>query len=95
MQFTEEQRDRIADTLRLAEAIGGEAITVPAGDRGIADDVVGFAQANNVTQIIIGPGYEGTQDWHEKWRGVGETQMRQIYTTLTGRDEIWDRLDEI
>jgi two-component system, OmpR family, sensor histidine kinase KdpD len=54
LQFTEEQRDRIADTLRLAEALGGEAITVPAGDRGIADDVVGFAQANNVTQIIIG-----------------------------------------
>jgi two-component system sensor histidine kinase KdpD len=54
LQFTEEQRDRIADTLRLAEAIGGEAITVPAGDRSIADDVIGFAQANNVTQIIIG-----------------------------------------
>jgi two-component system, OmpR family, sensor histidine kinase KdpD len=54
LQFTEEQRDRIADTMRLAEALGGEAITVPAGDRSIADDVVGFAQANNVTQIIIG-----------------------------------------
>ncbi len=54
LQFTEEQRDRIADTLRLAEALGGEAITVPAGDRSIADDVVSFAQANNVTQIIIG-----------------------------------------
>jgi two-component system, OmpR family, sensor histidine kinase KdpD len=54
LQFIEEQRDRIADTLRLAEALGGEAITVPAGDRSIADDVVGFAQSNNVTQIIIG-----------------------------------------
>jgi 3-oxoadipate enol-lactonase len=50
---------------------------------------------DTVTQIIIGPGYEGTPDWHEKWRGVGETQMRQIYATLTGRDEIWDRLGEI
>ena len=54
LQLTEEERDRIADTLRLAEALGGEAITVPGGDRSIADDVVGFAQANNVTQIIIG-----------------------------------------
>ena len=26
----------------------------PAGDRRIADDVIGYAQANNVTQIIIG-----------------------------------------
>jgi two-component system, OmpR family, sensor histidine kinase KdpD len=54
MQLSEEQRDRIADTLRLAEALGGEAITLPAGNRPIADDVVSYAQANNVTQIIIG-----------------------------------------
>jgi two-component system, OmpR family, sensor histidine kinase KdpD len=40
--------------LRLAQAFGGEAITVPAGDGGVADDVIGFAQANNVTQIVIG-----------------------------------------
>jgi len=54
LQWTEEERDRVADTLRLAEAFGGEAITVPGGDRGVADDVIGFAQANNVTQIVIG-----------------------------------------
>jgi two-component system, OmpR family, sensor histidine kinase KdpD len=54
LQWTEEERDRVADTLRLAEALGGEAITVPGGGRGIADDVIAFAQANNVTQIIIG-----------------------------------------
>ena len=54
LQLTEEQRDRIADTLRLAEALGGEAITIPSGGRRIADDVINFAHANNVTQIIIG-----------------------------------------
>src|SRR6266853_1891673 len=54
LQYSEEERDRVADTLRLAEALGGEAITVPGGDRGIADDVIGFAHANNVTQIIVG-----------------------------------------
>src|SRR5215510_11390217 len=54
LQWSEEERDRLADTLRLAEALGGEAITVPGGDRGIADDVISFAQANNITQIIIG-----------------------------------------
>src|SRR5262249_21028469 len=53
LQFTEEERDRLADTLRLAEALGGEAITVPSGGR-IADDVINFAHAHNVTQIIIG-----------------------------------------
>ena len=42
LQLTEEERDRIADTLRLAEALGGEAVTLPAGDRSIADDVIGL-----------------------------------------------------
>src|SRR5580658_7972403 len=54
LQLTEEERDRIADTLRLAEALGGEAITLPGGDRHIADDVISYSQANNVTQIVIG-----------------------------------------
>jgi len=54
LQLTEEERDRVADTLRLAEALGGEAITLAAGSRHIADDVIGYAQAGNVTQIIIG-----------------------------------------
>jgi two-component system, OmpR family, sensor histidine kinase KdpD len=54
LQLTEEERDRIADTLRLAEALGGEAVSIPAGDRRIADDVIGYAHAHNVTQIIVG-----------------------------------------
>jgi two-component system sensor histidine kinase KdpD len=54
LQLTEEERDRIADTLRLAQALGGEPVTVPGGDHRVADDVVAFAQANNITQVIIG-----------------------------------------
>src|SRR6185503_16970948 len=54
LQLNEEDRDRIADTLRLAEAFGGEAITIPGGDRRVSDDVISYARANNVTQIIIG-----------------------------------------
>ena len=60
LQLTDEQRDRLADTLRLAEALGGEALTIPAVERRIADDVIRFAQANNVTQIIIG---KSTRSW--------------------------------
>jgi two-component system, OmpR family, sensor histidine kinase KdpD len=54
LQLTEEERDRTADTLRLAEALGGEAVTIPSADQRIADDVIGYAQTNNVTQIVIG-----------------------------------------
>ncbi|MBC7578412.1 MAG: sensor histidine kinase KdpD, partial [Tardiphaga sp.] len=54
LQLTEAQRDRLADTLRLAEALGGEATTIPGEGRRIADDLLGFAHGHNVTQIVIG-----------------------------------------
>jgi two-component system sensor histidine kinase KdpD len=54
LQFSEEERDRIADTLRLAQALGGEALTIPSGENRIAEDVIAFAGGHNVTQIIIG-----------------------------------------
>src|SRR6201996_9281558 len=60
LQLTDEQRDRLADTLRLAEALGAEALTIPGVGRRIADDLIGFAHANNVTQIIIG---KSTRPW--------------------------------
>ena len=60
LQLTDEQRDRLADTMRLAEALGAEALTIPGVGRRIADDVIHFAHANNVTQIIIG---KSTRSW--------------------------------
>jgi two-component system sensor histidine kinase KdpD len=55
LQLNEEERDRVADTLRLADRLGGEAVTMPGGPRRtIADDVVSYARENNVTQIVIG-----------------------------------------
>src|SRR4051794_34227504 len=54
LQLTEAQRDRLNDTLRLAESLGGEALTLPGVNRHIADDLIHFAQGNNITQIIIG-----------------------------------------
>ena len=54
MQLSEEDRDRIAQTLRLAERLDGESITIPAAARRIADDVISFAHKNNVTHIVIG-----------------------------------------
>jgi two-component system sensor histidine kinase KdpD len=54
LQLSDEERDRIADTLRLAESLAGEAVTIPSADRRIADDVISYAHSYNVTQIIIG-----------------------------------------
>ncbi|MBR0752292.1 sensor histidine kinase KdpD [Bradyrhizobium jicamae] len=67
LQLTDEQRDRLADTMRLAESLGGEAVTVPGVGRRIADDVINFAHANNVTQIIIGKSTRSR--WFEMTRG--------------------------
>src|SRR6185295_5753767 len=67
LQLSEIERDRLADTLRLAESLGGEALTIPAAGRRIADDVIAFAHANNVTQIVIGKSTRSR--WFEIMRG--------------------------
>ena len=51
-RLTDAERDRIADFLRLAERLGASTITIPG--RNIAEEVVAYATANNITQIVIG-----------------------------------------
>ncbi len=65
MRLSEAERDRIADTLRLVERLGGEAVTVPGSD--VADTVVGYARANNVTHIVIAK--SGRPRWSELLHG--------------------------
>ena len=67
LQLSDQERDRLADTLRLAESLGGEALPIPAVGRRIADDVLTFAQGNNVTQIVIGKSTRSR--WFEMTRG--------------------------
>lgn len=67
LQLSDQERDRLADTLRLAESLGGEALTIPAVGRRIADDVINFAQGNNVTLIVIGKSTRSR--WFEMTRG--------------------------
>jgi two-component system sensor histidine kinase KdpD len=51
-QLSEAEKDRVSRTLRLAERLGATAVTLPG--RSIAEDVLEYARANNITQIIIG-----------------------------------------
>jgi two-component system sensor histidine kinase KdpD len=84
-QLTEAQRDRLANALRLAEALGAEAMTIPGEGRRIADDILSFAHANNVTQIVIG---KATRSWafellrgsvvHDLVRGSGNIGVHVI-----------------
>lgn len=50
-QLSDTERDRIAESLRLAERLGGEAVTVPAAST--ADGVIDYAHANNFTHIVV------------------------------------------
>jgi len=53
-RLAEPERDRIADTLRLAQSLGGDVVTIPGGDRRIADDIIHYAKSSNATHIVIG-----------------------------------------
>ena len=63
--LSEAKRDAIAETLRMAERLGGEAITIP-GER-IAEDVLNYAKANNFTHIVIGKSLRSR--WFEMLHG--------------------------
>jgi two-component system sensor histidine kinase KdpD len=59
-QLSDEERDRVAAALRLAATLGADTLTIPAVQRRIADDILGFARSNNVTQIVVG---KSTRPW--------------------------------
>lgn len=61
-------KDRIADTLRLAEALGGEATTIPGED--VAAEILAFARSRNVTRIVIGQPAAAARGgrWRGAWR---------------------------
>ncbi len=64
-QLSESERDRVAECLRLAQRLGGEAITIPAGD--VADGIVGYAQTNNFTHLVVARTHRSR--WSEMLRG--------------------------
>ena len=57
-------KDRIAETLRLAEALGGEAVTIPGEN--VATELLGYARSRNVTQIVIGRAREARAWWRHR-----------------------------
>src|SRR5437870_44751 len=82
-RLADAERDRIADFLRLAERLGASTITIPG--RNIAEEVVAYATANNITQIVIGK--SSRSRWfemvhgsvvHELVRKTGEISVHVI-----------------
>jgi two-component system sensor histidine kinase KdpD len=59
----ESERERVAAVLRLAEQLGGEAVTIPGAD--VADALVRYARERNVTELVLGK--PGRASWWRDW----------------------------
>jgi two-component system sensor histidine kinase KdpD len=59
--LSEQDRDQVAETMRLAERLGAQAVTIPGS--AVAEDVVAYAREHNFTHIVIG--HTHRQRW---WR---------------------------
>ncbi len=51
-RLSREQRDAILRTLKLAEELGAETVTL--GGSQLADEIVGYARTRNVSRIVLG-----------------------------------------
>jgi two-component system sensor histidine kinase KdpD len=64
-ELSETERDRVAAALRVAERLGGQAVSVPASS--VADGVIDYAHANNFTHIVTSTAQRNW--WSELLRG--------------------------
>jgi two-component system sensor histidine kinase KdpD len=64
-RLSEAERDRIAECQRLAQRLGGEAVTVPAAD--VTQGLIDYARDNNCTHVVIAKSRRSR--WSELWRG--------------------------
>jgi two-component system sensor histidine kinase KdpD len=64
-RLSEADRDRLASTLRLADQLGGDAITLPGRDA--AEEIARYARENNVTHIVTGKPQKA--GWRELFEG--------------------------
>ncbi|HXJ01813.1 MAG TPA: DUF4118 domain-containing protein, partial [Micropepsaceae bacterium] len=64
-QLSESDRDYLAECQRLAEKLGGVAVTIPAADP--VDGIVNYAETNNFTHLVITRTHRPR--WSELFRG--------------------------
>src|SRR6185436_17673891 len=65
--MSEEDKDRLAALLRLAEQLGAEVTTIPG--QNVAQDIVRHATANNFTHIVVG------RPTRSRWRELIEGSL--------------------
>lgn len=65
--MAEEDKDRLANNLRLAQQLGAEVTTIPG--QNVAQDIVRYATANNFTHIVVG------RPTRSRWRELIEGSL--------------------
>ena len=63
--LAEAGKNRLAATMRLAEQLGGEAVTIPG--QSVAEDIVRYANTHNFTHIVVGKSAKSR--WREYFEG--------------------------
>jgi two-component system sensor histidine kinase KdpD len=79
-RLPEAERDRVARALRLAEQLGGEAVTIP-GER-VAEELVRYAERRNVTEIILG------RSLRSRWRELRSGSPVNEVVRLSGNIDV-------
>lgn len=63
--LSDEDKDRLAANMRLAEQLGAETVTLPALSP--SREIIAYANANNFTHIVVGR--PSRSRWRQIWRG--------------------------
>src|SRR5262245_6827067 len=62
LRLPQEERDRLSQTLRLAEQLGGETVTLTGEN--VAQELLNYARSRNATKIIVGkPVRSAWKEW--------------------------------
>ncbi|KAB2698159.1 sensor histidine kinase KdpD [Ochrobactrum sp. Kaboul] len=62
--MSEDEKDRLSATMRLAEQLGGEPIIIPG--QSVAEDIIRYASTHNFTQVVAGKSAK------PRWREIVE-----------------------
>jgi two-component system sensor histidine kinase KdpD len=64
-RLSEQQKDKIASALRLAQQLGAEAVTLPGEN--VAQEILAYASSNNYSHVIVG--MPTSPRWRELFAG--------------------------
>src|SRR5581483_11619582 len=81
LRMSDDDRRRIQETLRLAEQLGAEAVTLRGDD--MAQEIVRYAYSRNVTKIVVG------KPTHPRWRDLISTSFLDAIVRSSGDIDVY------